>query len=108
MPSGYSIEVAPTAYTSLKRIKSKKDQREITKAIDGLAADPERQGKALLGPLATIRSLRAARSRYRVLFKVDSAKKRVCVLLVGERRPGGKEDIYVAARKLLDALLRDE
>jgi mRNA-degrading endonuclease RelE of RelBE toxin-antitoxin system len=100
----YSIELAPTVFRSLRAIKDKKTLREIATVLDGLSHRPEDQGKPLTGPLEGISSLRAARSRYRVLFKVETEKKRVFVLLVGARRPGETTDVYALARRLFENL----
>jgi mRNA-degrading endonuclease RelE of RelBE toxin-antitoxin system len=100
----YSIELAPTAFRSLRALKDKKTLREIAAVLDGLAHRPENQGKPLTGPLEGISSIRAARSRYRVLFQVDAKKKRVSVLLVGARRPGETTDVYAVARRLFETL----
>jgi addiction module RelE/StbE family toxin len=106
VPSTYTIEIAPTAYESLKRIKDKKALREMAKIIDGLARGPARQGKALVQPLEGLRSLRAGRSRYRIIYRVHTAEKTVAVLLIGERKAGHEEDVYALAEKLLKTFLR--
>jgi mRNA-degrading endonuclease RelE of RelBE toxin-antitoxin system len=105
--SAYSIEISPTAFRSLKAIRDKRVQSEIRGAIDGLAKGPEAQGKSLFKPLEGLRSIRAVRSRYRILYKVDKAKHLVSVLLIGERRPGREEDVYAVARRLVNLLLVD-
>lgn len=108
MPRRYEIEIAPTGCRSLKTVKDKKLRREIAKTIDGLARAPADQGKALLGPLEGMRSLRAARDRFRILYKVDTRAKLVSVLLIGERAPGREADIYALAQKLLATFTRSE
>ena len=105
MARHYSIELTPTGYQSLKDIKDKKTQREIGKTIDGLAASPETQGKALVKPFEGVRSIRAADSKYRILYRVGSGEKTVWVLLVGRRKPGEASDVYSVARRLLKVLM---
>jgi mRNA-degrading endonuclease RelE of RelBE toxin-antitoxin system len=104
----HAIIIAPAGYACLKVIREKKLCHEIGRAIDGLARDPETQGKALVAPLEGLRSLRVARGRYRVIYKVDAGKKRVDVLLIRERKAGREEDIYALARRLLKTLLGQE
>lgn len=106
MPRRHEIEIAPTGYQSLKTLKDKKLRGEIAKVIDGLARAPEDQGKALLAPLEGVRSVRAARGRFRILYKVDRRARLVSVLLVGRRAAGEDADIYVLAQKLLATLRR--
>lgn len=106
MPRRYKIEIAPTGYRSLEALKSKKTLREVVKVIDELAQAPDEQGKALVGPLEGVRSVRAARERFRVLYRVDGRKRVVSVLLIGERAPGQDADVYALAQKLLQTFTR--
>ena len=108
MPSRFEIEIAPTGYRSLKALTDKKRRHEVAKAIDGLARAPEEQGKALLGPLEGLRSVHAARDRFRILYRVDALNQLVSVLLVGERAPGQDADIYALAQKLLATFMNEE
>jgi len=98
----YRIEIAPTGYRSLEALKVKKTLREVAKVIDGLGRAPDEQGKALVAPLEDVRSVRAVRERFRVLYRVDARKRVVSVLLVGERAPGQDADVYALAQKLLE------
>lgn len=105
MGAPHSIDLAPTGLESLKAIRDQKAQREMARAIDGLGEDPDRQGKALVAPFEGLRSLRAARNRYRILYRVDHDERRVRVLLVGKRKAGRDSDVYRVAKKLLETLL---
>jgi mRNA interferase RelE/StbE len=102
----YKIEIAPTGYRSLAALKDKRTLREISKVIDGLDRAPDEQGKALPAPLEGVRSVRAVRERFRVLYRVDRRKGVVSVLLVGERAPGQDADVYALAQKLLETFSR--
>lgn len=104
----YRIEISPTGYRSLKAIKGRKLLREIAKTIDGLNQSPDRKGKLLRAPLEGVYSLRAARDRFRVLYRVDPRRKLVSVLLVAARAPGAEEDVYALAKKLLATFLKKE
>ena len=106
MARDFSLEIAPTGYRSLGAVKDKKTQGEIAKAIDGLARSPEAQGKALAGPLVGLRSARAARNHYRILYRVDAESKLVSVLLIARRKAGAEDDVYALARRLLRTLMR--
>ena len=105
MKSSWRIEIAPTGYRSLEEISNKKVLRDIVQVIDRLEEDPEHQGKALVHPLEGLRSVRAARDRYRVLYRVDSDRRLVSVLLVALRKAGREDDVYALAQKLLKNLL---
>lgn len=84
------------------QVMSNRDVRNaISKRIDGLVTDPEKQGKALGGSLREVRSLRVYRERYRVLYRVDRGEVIVTVVAVGLRKEGDRQDIYTLAKKLL-------
>jgi len=104
----FRIEVSPTGYQSLKAIKGRKLLRELAKTIDGLTQSPDRKGKLLRAPLDGVYSLRAARDRFRVLYRVDPRQQLVSVLLVAARAPGTEEDVYALAKKLLATFLEKE
>ena len=104
----YRIEVSPTGLQSLKAIKERKILRELAKTIDNLTQSPDRNGKLLRAPLDGVCSLRAARDRFRVLYRVDPRQKLVSVLLVAARAPGTEEDVYALAKRLLAAFLKKE
>ncbi len=108
MPRRYKIEIAPTGYRSLENLKDKKTRREVAKVIDGLVRAPEEQGRALLGPLEGVRSVRAVRDRFRVLYHFDTGARLVSVLLIGERLPGQDADIYALAQKLVSTFAKRE
>ena len=59
------------------------------------------QGKALGDPLEDHRSVRAARGRYRILYRVEDI---VRVDFLGPRRPGHETDVYAVAEKLVRGL----
>ncbi len=103
----FTLRLTQTAYESLGGIRDPKARREVLSSIDGLAEEPDGQGKPLQAPLDGLRSIRATRSRYRVIYRSDPRKRRVVVLLVGERRPGEASDVYQLAQRLVRTLLRD-
>jgi mRNA interferase RelE/StbE len=85
----------------LEAIEDRRIREKIRDRIDGLAKDPEKQGKALIEELAGYRSLCAAGQRYRIIYKVEEEKIVVLVVAVGIRKGGSKRDIYSLAKKLL-------
>ena len=108
MPITHAIEIAPTAFRSLESTKEKKTRREVVRAVDGLACNPQAQGKPLVAPFEGCRSLRAVRSRYRIVYSIEGDRKIVRVLFVGRRKPGRQDDVYSLARKLLRNFLSKE
>ena len=102
----WRIVVTPTAADMLKRITDRRIRATIVRRIDGLADNPLAQGKALLGPLSGVRSIRTA-GRYRILFRIEDTRVIVVVLFVGMRKDGSKRDVYELARKLIKLRLLD-
>ncbi len=85
----------------LAGIKDRRVREKIRERIDGLASEPEKQGKPLIGELAGYRTVRAVGQRYRVIYRVHRTEVEVHVVAAGIRREGDREDIYTLARKLL-------
>jgi mRNA interferase RelE/StbE len=97
----FGIEWAPTAVRALAGIADKRAQRKIFDRAAALATEPESQGKALVGPLAGYRSVRAVGQRYRIVYRVERGRVVVIVLAVGLRKGGDSKDIYALAKKLV-------
>lgn len=84
----------------LKAIKDTRIREQISKRIDALAEHPEKQGKALGDEFFGLRSVRAVKERYRIIYKIEEDKIIVLVMLVGIRKDGDKKDVYALAKKL--------
>lgn len=97
----YQIALTPIALKALEAISDRRIREQIRDRINGLARDPELQGKPLGGELAGLRSLRAAAQRYRILYRVERSRILVIVLTVGLRRAGDRTDVYRLAKKLI-------
>ncbi len=97
MTSSYPLFLTPQARAMLAAISDKRIRQTIDRRLEGLAKDPEKQGKALVEELAGLRSLAVA--RHRVIYEVK--KDRVIVVAVGIRREGDRKDVYSRAKKLL-------
>jgi mRNA interferase RelE/StbE len=85
----------------LAAITDRRTRERIAARVDGLAVDPHLQGKALLGELQGLRSLRAAGQRYRIIFRIQQEQVEVLVVAIGRRAEGAREDIYRLAQRLL-------
>ena len=85
----------------LEAIQDRRIREKIRDRIDGLAEEPEKQGKPLTGELAGFRSLRAVGQRYRIIYRIEEGKILVLVMAMGIRKEGSGKDIYALARKLL-------
>ncbi len=97
----YQVSLTPTAISMVSEIRDRRVQEAIRQRIDGLARDPGKQGKPLLGELRGFRSVRAVGQRYRIIYRVYKDRVEVHVVAVGLRREGDREDIYRLAQRLL-------
>lgn len=97
----HQIRLAPSAFQCLKDIADRRVQAKLQEAIDGLAEEPAKQGKALIGEFGGYRSLRVIGQRYRIIYRVDDTNAMVLIVAMGIRKAGGKKDVYALARKLL-------
>ncbi len=96
----YEVRFTRDGQAAIERVRDKKLAAELLGVIAGLAERPDEQGKALGEPLDGVRSVRAARSRYRILYEVDDEGGVVYVLFLGPRRPGETRDVYALAKRL--------
>ncbi len=97
----WRVVVSDMAGAMLDAINDRRIRQKIAQSIDGLAQEPEKQGKALADELAGYRSLRAVGQRYRVIYKVERDRVIVFIIAVGIRKEGSKRDIYALAQRLI-------
>jgi len=93
--------LTPHARVMLEAIQDRRVRDKIRDRIDGLAEEPEKQGKPLTGELTGSRSLCAVGQRYRIIYRIEEGKVLVLVMALGIRKEGSGKDIYVLAQKLL-------
>ncbi len=98
----YHIEIAPVALEALEAIVDRRTRSSVVRRIDTLAEEPNKQGKPLRGWLSGYMSVRAAGQRYRVVYRIDSAERRVTAYMVGIRKEGSRQDVYVLAQRLVE------
>ena len=91
----------------LERVADRRVREQIVERTETLADEPEKQGKALLGELAGLRSLRASGQRYRIIYKVERGRVLVLIVAVGIRKQGSRRDVYELAQRLFRARLVD-
>ncbi|OGW47816.1 MAG: plasmid stabilization protein [Nitrospirae bacterium RBG_19FT_COMBO_58_9] len=97
----WQVGLTPHARVMLEAIQDRRVRDKIRDRIDGLAEEPEKQGKPLTGELTGYRSLRAVGQRYRIIYRIEEGKVLVLVMALGIRKEGSGKDIYVLAQKLL-------
>jgi mRNA interferase RelE/StbE len=96
----WKISLAKEARRQLVEIEDSRIRKSISKRIDRLESEPEKQGKPLTDELAGYRSIRAAGQRYRIIYKIEEERVLVLVVMVGIRKEGDKKDAYAQAIKL--------
>src|SRR5713226_2238279 len=97
----WQVSMLPIAEKLLAEIGDRRIRENIAKRIDGLANDPEKQGKAMIGELRGYRSGRAVGHSYRILYRVEAEHVIVVVVALGIRKEGDKQDVYELAKKLV-------
>ncbi|MFL5700807.1 MAG: type II toxin-antitoxin system RelE family toxin [Ktedonobacteraceae bacterium] len=96
----WSVIILPAAEKQLVATKDKRIREGISRRINGLENDPERQGKLLTDELAGYRSIRAVGQRYRIIYKIEAERVIVLVVTIGIRKEKDKKDAYELAKKL--------
>ena len=97
----WQVELTKFALKQLQDITDKRVRDNLFKRIEGLANDPENQGKPLRNELSGLRSLRAIGQRFRIVFRVERERVIVIVVAVGIRKEGDRSDIYQIATRLM-------
>ena len=94
------VRLTVPAKKQLADMKDKRIRESISRRINGLENDPERQGKLLTDELAGYRSIRAVGQRYRIIYKIEAERVIVLVVTIGIRKEKDKKDAYELAKKL--------
>jgi mRNA interferase RelE/StbE len=103
----WKIALTPTARQMLLAIRDRRVRHSLEERIDGLANEPDKQGKPLMGEFEGLRSLRAVGQRYRIIYRIEKQMVLVLVVAVGLRKEGSTTDVYSLAKKLLRLRLLD-
>jgi len=88
------------AQNNLTAIKNPVLREQIIKKVDILAEYPE-SGKPLCGILSGYRSLRAARNRYRIIYKFLRNEDKVVVIAIGIRKGDDFSDVYRSLERII-------
>jgi mRNA interferase RelE/StbE len=96
----WHIKLTLPALKQLAAIKDTRVRESISKRINALENDPERQGKPLSDELTGYYSIRAVGQRYRILYKLEAEQVIVVVVALGIRKDRDKKDVYELAKKL--------
>jgi mRNA interferase RelE/StbE len=97
----FTVRWSALARDMLISIRDRRVGEKIVEQVRLQEAEPEKQGKPLIGELSGYRSLRAAGQRYRIIYRIEKEKAMVWVMALGIRKEGSKRDIYTLARKLI-------
>jgi mRNA interferase RelE/StbE len=96
----WHVRLTLPALRQLAAIKDTRIRESISRRINALEQDPDKQGKPMTGELLGYRSIRAVGQRYRILYRLEAEQVVVVVVAVGIRKEGDKADIYELAKKL--------
>jgi len=103
----WHIKLTLPALKQLAAIQDTRVRESISRRINTLEYEPEKQGKPLSDELTGYRSIRAVGQRYRILYKLEEEKVIVAVVALGIRKTGDKKDVYELAKKLVRLGLLD-
>jgi mRNA interferase RelE/StbE len=104
----WHVRVTVPALKQLAAIKDTRIKESISRRINALEYDPDKQGKPMTDDLAGYRSIRAVGQRYRILYRVEAEQVIVVVVALGIRKEGSKTDVYALAKKLARLGLLDK
>lgn len=96
----WEIRLTIPAQKQFTAISDKRIRESISKRVNSLQHNPERQGKPLTDDLTGYRSVRAVGQRYRIIYKVEAERVIVLVVTIGIRKEKDKKDAYILAQKL--------
>jgi mRNA interferase RelE/StbE len=82
--SSYEIEITPEGLRHLERLPTKVRDAAVSLMLGGLADNPHRVGKPLVGQLSGLWSAR--RGDYRIVYEIDDAAGVVLVHRVQHRQ----------------------
>lgn len=113
MTARWRIVIILAAEGQLATIADPRVRRLVAARIDGLAEEPELQGKPLGDDLEGYRSVRAVGQGWRIVYRVEGHQVTVYVVTVGLRRARSRSDVYALTQRLfrqglLDPVTPDE
>lgn len=97
--SQYEVRWTEAGRTLWRKISDARLRAKLLSLAGTLADRLEQKGKRLREELAGYRSLHW--SRWRIIYSIDEAHKRVWIFLVGQRARGKRGDVYRSASRLL-------
>jgi mRNA interferase RelE/StbE len=96
----WHVRITVPALKQLTAIKDTRIKESISRRINALEYDPDKQGKPMTDDLTGYRSIRTVGQRYRILYRVETEQVIVVVVALGIRKEGSKTDVYELAKKL--------
>lgn len=97
---GWTVYFTEEAAEMLLGIQDRRMRKLLKDRAVRLSSHPEMQGKALVGELAGLRSIRALGQRYRIVYELFRKEREVWIVAVGIRKAGGRDDIYEVTKRL--------
>jgi mRNA interferase RelE/StbE len=98
----WNVRLTLPARKQFTAITDKRIRNSISRRINGLEHEPEKQGKPLGDDLAVYRSIRAVGQRYRVIYRIEEERVVVVVVALGihKDKDKDKKDVYALAQKM--------
>ena len=96
----FRVVLTDRAKKDLSEISNPVIRERIAQRINVLKTRPE-VGNPLRGKLAGYRSLRAARNRYRIIYRIVNDKVLVIIITIGLRKGDDFGDVYKSLKRLI-------
>ncbi len=97
----YRVRLTARAKADLKAIRDQRTQQSVIRELLDLQTQPDQPTRKMTGKLKDYYRVRAAGQTYRILYAVLDQKVLVLVVLIGARKEGSQEDVYVEAERRL-------
>lgn len=97
----YRVVFTAPAEARGRAVRDLRIRRKLYERALELAQDPEAQGKPMTAELMGYRSVRAVGQRYRIVYRVLRDQGIVEISMLGLRKEGDKQDVYILAAKLI-------
>jgi len=95
----WTVYFTSEAEKMLLQIRDRRIRKLLKARAAHLNSNPEIQGKPLSGNLAGLRSVRAVRQRYRIVYELFYEDHEVWIVAVGIRKAGSRDDAHEMAKR---------
>ncbi|MBI4236995.1 MAG: type II toxin-antitoxin system RelE/ParE family toxin [Deltaproteobacteria bacterium] len=104
VPCQVVLTAEASALINSMALRDRRIAAKLLDHIETLATDPQRKGAPLRGELQGLLSHHCLGNRFRIIYRVDAARRVVTILSLGIRKAGDKRDVYELTKKIIRRL----